>query len=191
MQLGKSIVGAIIGAALGIGLLVALYLTLQLDKVWLAIPVAILTGLGVRMLVTTWGHPSYLRGAMTGVVALMAYLLAWYLVAGLAQRASANTDIASERPAAVEKAPEEEVAEEPGAEAPPPPKPVVQAPRATGTTAQRSSAPRGFSTMDFLWLCIAALVAYELGRGTAATPVVVVGEATTAPEAAQGAHPDA
>ena len=46
MQFGKTLVGAIIGAALGIGLLIAVYLLFGIDKMWMAIPVAIVDGLG-------------------------------------------------------------------------------------------------------------------------------------------------
>src|SRR6266480_2980713 len=74
MQLGKTLVGAIIGAALGIGLLLAVFLFAGIDKMWMAIPVALLTGLGVRMIVATSGHASYLRGAITVLIALGAYL---------------------------------------------------------------------------------------------------------------------
>src|SRR4051794_30184809 len=74
MQIGKTLVGAIIGAALGIALLIAVYFAFQIDKMWMAIPVAILTGLGVRMVVATSGHASYLRGALTVVLAMGAYL---------------------------------------------------------------------------------------------------------------------
>ena len=81
MQFGKSLLGAIIGAAVGIGLLLAVYLLLGIDKVWMAIPFAILTGLGVRMFVSTAGHASYVRGAMTMVIALAGYIGGWYLVA--------------------------------------------------------------------------------------------------------------
>ena len=62
MQFGKTLVGAIIGAVLGIGLLIAVYLLAGIDKMWMAIPVAILTGIGVRMVAATSGHASYLRG---------------------------------------------------------------------------------------------------------------------------------
>ncbi len=48
MQLGKAVLGAVVGGAIGIGLLLVLYLTAGLDQVWLAIPFAIITGLGVR-----------------------------------------------------------------------------------------------------------------------------------------------
>ena len=53
MQLGKSLVGAIIGAAVGIAVLVGVHMLTGWDKAWLAILVAILTGLGVRMMVAT------------------------------------------------------------------------------------------------------------------------------------------
>src|SRR6476661_7126824 len=94
MQLGKTIVGAIIGAVLGIGLLIVVYLFFGVDKMWMAIPVAILTGLGVRMGVATSGHASYLRGAITVVLAMGAYL------GGLA----VTRAVANHRAAAVSKA---------------------------------------------------------------------------------------
>ena len=72
MQFGKTLVGAIIGAVLGIGLLIAVYLLAGIDKMWMAIPVAILTGIGVRMVAATSGHASYLRGAITVVLAMAA-----------------------------------------------------------------------------------------------------------------------
>src|SRR3954468_387163 len=74
MQFGKTLVGAIIGAALGIGLLIAVYLQFGIDKMYMAIPVALLTGLGVRMMVAGTGQASYLRGAITVLIALGAYL---------------------------------------------------------------------------------------------------------------------
>jgi hypothetical protein len=84
MQLGKSLVGAIIGAVVGIGVLVLINALTQWDKYWLAIPVAICTGLGVRWVATTAGHPSYVRGVLTGVVAILAFLFGQYVVAQVA-----------------------------------------------------------------------------------------------------------
>ena len=84
MQLGKTIVGAIIGAAVGIGMLVAVYVAMGIDRFWLAIPFAIITGLGVRMLVSTAGHPSYARGVLTMLLALAAYVAGWMIVAKVA-----------------------------------------------------------------------------------------------------------
>ncbi len=84
MQLGKSLLGGIIGAVVAIGLLMATYLLFGVDHVSLAIPFAIITGLGVRMLATTSGHASYVRGALTMVLALAAYIGGWLLVARIA-----------------------------------------------------------------------------------------------------------
>lgn len=192
MQLGRTIIGAIIGAAIGIAVLVGVYLAFGIDSVWLALPVAILTGLGVRMMVATGGHASYLRGALTGALALGAYLLGWNVVAGLAQqRASANAQATRiERPA--DDAPQAaDDAEEPAEEAPetkvaePQPRPRP----AGGAAVQKGAMPKGFSTLDFIVLCSSALIAYELGRGTAAKTVVVGEETIT--EVPANTHPDA
>ena len=84
MQLGKALVGAIIGAAVGIGMLVAVSVTTGIMGFWLAIPFAILTGLGVRLLVSTAGHPSYSRGVLTMLLAMAAYFAGWMVVAKVA-----------------------------------------------------------------------------------------------------------
>jgi hypothetical protein len=49
--------------------------------------------------------------------------------------------------------------------------------------------PKNWSTLDYILLCVSALVAYELGRGTMAKPVVEGEETVT--EVPQGSHPDA
>jgi hypothetical protein len=189
MQLGKALFGAIIGAALGIGLLVVVFLLFHLDAVWLAIPVAILTGLGVRALVSTSGHASYLRGALTGVLALAAYLGGWFVVAAIAQQRSASAPkppvpAVSERPAEDT----DETDEASGAVEPPPEQPIARAPR-SGDAMRKAPAVRQFSTFDFIYLCVAALVAYELGRGSGAKPVETTEPAPE--EMPQGTHPDA
>jgi hypothetical protein len=188
MQLGKALVGAIIGAALGIGLLVAVFLLFQLDAVWLSIPVALLTGLGVRMLVSTSGHASYARGALTGLLALAAYLGGWFVVKEVAQ-ASANAP-AKRPPPATQQADDEadENSDEPAeASTPPLVQPIVRDPR--GGAALRKAPQPGQSTMDYIWLAIAGLVAYELGRGSGPKPIESTEPAPE--EVPQGTHPDA
>jgi hypothetical protein len=176
MQLGKTLIGAIIGAALGIGLLIAIYLLFSIDHVALAIGVALLTGLGVRALVSTSGHASYARGALTGLLALGAYVGGWLLVAEIAKaRAAAGP----KAPVAVQRQAEEESDEaapagEQAAVEEPPPLPV----RPTGPALAPKAAAPGQNPMDYIWLAIAALVAYELGRGT--------GMPATEPMAADG-----
>jgi hypothetical protein len=191
MQLGRAIIGAIIGAAIGIAVLVGVYLALGIDAVWLAIPVALLTGFGVRMMVSTWGHASYLRGAMTGVLALGAYLLGWWLVAQVAtQRANAAADTRIDQKATAEQPAEagDDVDETKVAEAPEPAKAPAPSRPAAGA-AMRKAIPPGQSPWDYVWLGVAALIAYELGRGTAAKAVAVGEETTT--EVPANTHPDA
>lgn len=191
MQLGKALVGAIIGAALGIGLLVAVYLAFAIDQVWLAIPVAILTGLGVRMMVSTGGHASYARGALTGLLALAAYVLGWLVVKEVAENRAAA---APQRSAVVAKADdaadEADESDAKAADARPVEQPLpVQRP-ASGAPMRKAAQP-GQNPLDYVWLGIAALVAYELGRGTAAKQVVVVDEDAASPGAPVGTRPDA
>ncbi len=197
MQLGKSIIGAIIGAALGIALLVVVFLAFHIDRVWLAIPVALLTGLGVRLLVSTSGHASYLRGAITGVFALGAYLLGWWVVAQVAQaQAKNNSELGLERRAAVAQSADadDDAADAAADPAPAPPPVAAERPAPRATANQKPAMPRGFSTMDFIWLCVAGLIAYELGRGTGAAPApTATTEDQVVPSGAApaGAHPDA
>jgi hypothetical protein len=197
MQLGRTIIGAVIGAAIGIAIMVAVYLALGFDKVWMALPVAILTGLGVRTMVATGGHASYLRGAITGVLALGAYLAGGQVVAMvMQQRASAAAESTRiDRPAdegdkATEdgdeagEEPAEEKADEPKAAPPPSSRPVAGA-------MKKSTVPQNLTTLDFIVLCVSALIAYELGRGTAPKQVAVADDSTPPPDVPQGAHPDA
>src|SRR6478672_11956700 len=168
MQFGKTLIGAIIGAALGVGLLVLVYLQFGKDNMWLSIPVAILTGLGVRMMITRTSQASYARGALTVLIALGAYLGGLQITTAFANRKAA--DLAKAAPRAVveaEKAADD--ADKKGAEdAAAPPTPAAEpkaGPPTTGapvmTETRRPQLPKTFSTWDFLALAVAALVAYE------------------------------
>lgn len=176
MQLGKSLIGAAVGGALGIGLLVVVYLLGIRDYSWLAIPVALLTGLGVRWMVATYRQPSYARGALTGVLALAAFVLGNYVVAqvamrqALAARAPAEGGDDSEQ---VDGDNESRAAV--GVDMPI--VPVRDEQRMAGGDLRMRVPARAFSTMDFIWLSVAALVAYELGRGSGSATTQVVAEA--------------
>ncbi len=191
MQLGKTLVGAVIGAALGIGLLFAANLLLGLDQVWLAIPVALLTGIGVRLVVATTGHASYLRGAITVLLALGAYLGGWYLVAAVANHRAANAPQADNKALAAAEKP----AGEPGSAKEHDPEASPDAPQNNPLQPSRQrvgrlALPHQFSVWDYVSLAVAALLAYELGRGTGGVP-----RDTTQPvpsgAAPAGTHPDA
>jgi hypothetical protein len=193
MQFGKSLVGALVGGAVGIAALIGIHMLTGWDKAWLAILVAIITGVGVRWAANTSGHASYARGALTALVAILAFL-AWYPIQAqltvrgalakpiLPNRAAADTEPANtveadetaeaadangnddaadstETPAA-----DTEVAE-PAADAAT--QPTDDGPNVVPGGLARPRAQQ-FSTWDFVWLCVAGLIAYELGRGTAA-----------------------
>jgi ABC-type antimicrobial peptide transport system permease subunit len=197
MQFGKSLVGAIIGAALGIGLLIVVYLQLGFDKMWMAIPVALLTGLGVRFAVAKSGAASYARGALTVVIALAAYL------GGLQVSKSIATQRATRAPKATAHADTEQPAADDQAAANPESEPKASGPDATAPkqaasrplphpmdpATHRPNLPNQYPTWDLLALGIAALVAYELGRGSGG----IAGSTTTVPNepVPAGTHPDA
>jgi hypothetical protein len=173
------------------------------DKSWLAIIVALITGLGVRSMVSTAGHPSYLRGALTGLLALAAYYGGTQLYSELATRGFlekkrplppvAATD--TEGTAEVEREAEGEAAAEgEGAKTEAeadgvavPVEPVAPAPPAGTTVVRDPGIPKGLqmqapSPWDYVWLTVAALIAYELGRGSSTVaprgPVVPPPDAT-------------
>ena len=191
MQFGKSLLGAILGAAVSIGLLIGAYLLLQRDNVWLAIPFALITGFGVRMMVNTAGHASYARGVMTMLIALAAYIGGWRAVSMIAT-AKANQPLpkpavtAPAEPAEGE-AKEEDTADAP-AETPKEEQPAAAPPRANVAQPRPAPVSAFGSPWDVVWLAIAALVAYEMGRGSgvSAAPASQSSGATPA-----GTHPDA
>jgi hypothetical protein len=189
MHLGKAILGGLIGAAVGIGLLVAIYFAFKVDQMWTAIIIAVCVGFGVRSLVSTHGHASYVRGAMTALIAVAAFVGAKFIVAQTASMRSAaapNTaKILAERRLAEEAATDENGA--------PAQEEIVQI---TERDSQRDPSNLGmgrppmrqdFSTWDFVWVCVAGLVAYELGRGAGSAspsqPTAVPGGDPNAPAA--------
>jgi len=192
MQFGKSLVGAIIGAALGIGLLIAVYLLAGIDKMWMAIPVALLTGLGVRMVAATSGHASYVRGAITVLIAMGAYLGGLAITKAVANhRTTTVAKTAPSRPAGAEGG---EAGDEKG-DAPAPETPVAAQPIAPANPElSPHRAPAPFNTRDIIWdglsLAVAALVAYELGRGSGGVASNSL-DAGTGEPALGGTHPDA
>jgi hypothetical protein len=166
MQLGKTLLGAILGGAVGVGLLLATYFAFALDHTALAILVAVCAGVGVRMFVETKAHASYLRGALTCLVAILAFAGGKFLIADLAERGTFAKTLKVPPPQVEAEAPADGVSS--GAASIETPKPVETESRRRGAPIGEGmmNAQRAFSTWDFVLLSIAALVAYELGRGT-------------------------
>ncbi len=205
MQLGKALVGAILGAVVGVVLLVAVHMQWGIDKSWMAIPVAILTGLGVRALVTTYGHESYLRGALTALLALGAFMFGMDRASKIAVQRAANAkavtlpDVtvpplegvgATDPPAATDPATSPDPNTPPADPTPPADatadaaKPAEEAAVPATQPAQPAAPPiqnaadkkpkvvpaQQMNPIDFVWLGVAGLIAYQLGRGSAADP---------------------
>jgi hypothetical protein len=170
MQLGKSLVGAIIGGLLGIALCIAVTkLSGGWDKMWLAIPVALLTGLGVRWMANTKGHPSYARGALTAIIAIAAFLASFPIAALITTRGAAARPInaqASAEPA--DDAGNDAADTEDAADAPAPETQPAAPAREPGSdlAAGMRQRPPERSPWEYVALGIAALIAYELGRGS-------------------------
>ena len=171
MQLGKALIGAVVGSAIGIVLILAIYYAIALDHTALAILVAVCAGLGVRALVTTTAHVSYLRGVLTCVVAILAFAASKFLIADLAARGAFAKPMkpVAARPADDASEDEKGAGESGPAQPVEVPQPVAVQP---GGAAGMRHAPGAFSTWDFVLLSVAALVAYELGRGTGASKEV-------------------
>jgi hypothetical protein len=160
MQLKNALIGALVGGVIGIGALVAAFQLLGAQQTALALLVAVLVGCGVRLMVSTKGHASYLRGALTALVAIAAYVGGNFVVAKIAQTQMAANAAQPMRVAAApeQQAPEDTVATEGAAEAP-----AVEIERTREMprvgAPMRAPLRPGFSTPDFLWLTVAALVA--------------------------------
>ena len=72
----KTLVGGVIGAAVAIGIYVLLKTQMHMDALWFPVVIGILTGLGVRQAEGSASGVSYLRGAVSGIIAAGAILAA-------------------------------------------------------------------------------------------------------------------
>jgi hypothetical protein len=171
MQLGKSLAGALIGGILGIALCLAIYFaTGGWDRAWLAIPVAILTGLGVRWMVETRGHPSYARGALTAVIAVAAFLAFYPIAAMVTTRGTAARPITAQAAPQQDAGKANEDAGDAPAETAAPVVPVRNEEGRGGLVGpvSRNQRPPERSPLEYVALGLAAFIAYELGRGSGA-----------------------
>lgn len=181
MHFKSALLGAVVGGAVGIGVLIAAYFLFGADHMALAVVVAILTGLGVRMCVATKGHASYARGAVTALLALIAFMGGKFLVAELASRQATVSVIDAPKkptppPQASDASGQEAGAEETADDSAGAEEQMLRDRSRAGQSPAFGDIPRGprlndaLSTGDFLWLFAAALIAYELGRGSGMAP---------------------
>jgi hypothetical protein len=140
------------------------------------------------MVAATSGHASYLRGAITVLLAMGAYLGGLAITKAVANHRSQT--VAKQSPARVaSEEPGQTKGEEPAPNAPPVDAAPV-APAITDSMARRPAMQQPINTWDFLSLAIAALVAYELGRGTGGARSEPIDAGPSEPVPVQ-THPDA
>lgn len=182
MQLKNALIGAVVGGLIGVGVLVAAFMFFGVQHTALALVVAALVGGGVRAMASTKGHASYVRGALTALVAIAAFVGGNIVVAKVAQSQMAANAAQPMLPAKTLEQKSEVATDDTAAEAPA--EPVAEAMEVRRTGLPAGSGVRGpkksdYSPMDFILLSVAALIAYELGRGSGTSPAIN----TTSPEA--------
>lgn len=175
MGVGPTLLGGIVGAAVGVGLHTVLetgMLGKPIEASWFAIVIGLLTGLGVRQANRTHMERSYLRGALSGIIALAAIYGSTVVIAEVMKKrdqamvmktvtAAAETDEASDAAADGDDAAAVE-AETPAADADRTMNPAL----ANGVVGN----PRAgdLNPWQFVFMALGALVAYEFGRGVGA-----------------------
>jgi hypothetical protein len=170
MGLGPTLIGALVGAAVGIGLHQFLEVGMGIEARWFAIVIGILTGLGVRQANKSLaGRVSYLRGAISAVVALAAIVGSIQLVSVL----MAKKDAAKGKAVVVAKARPAEAADvdsaDPAADEAAPARAAEPAPAAAptgGGSSGKVAVADQLDTMQFVYMALGALLAYHFGRGS-------------------------
>ena len=193
MGIGPTLLGGIVGAAVGVALHTALetgMLGKPVEASWFAIIIGLLTGLGVRQANRTHMERSYLRGAISGIIALAAIYCSTLVIAevmkkrdqAIASKPAATADGAEE--SADETQDEAATAE---AETPTEENDRSINPAFAGGVVGNPRAG-AWSPWQFVFMALGTLVAYEFGRG-AGTPKGV-GPVDTAPPEGMGRATD-
>jgi hypothetical protein len=172
--LASAVVGGVIGAAVGVGLHAVLetsVLSSPGGASWFAIAIGLLTGIGVRMTSGPHLDRSYVRGAISGLIALGAIVASSIVIKEVMSRrevavksnvapaaakddAAANEDKADDADAKADDEPAEEPADAKGA----------ASPVGAGIGAPKAGAT-DMNPWQFVFMALGGLVAYELGRG--------------------------
>jgi len=168
---GPTVIGGIVGAAVGVGLHLLLETgilgTPRVEAAWFAIVIGLLTGLGVRWANKHHMERSYLRGAISAAIGLVAIYLSTVLIANV----MANRDaLAAKKPITGAAGPAAEEAEdaadgEAAGEAAAEPPRAEPGPAGLTGRAGRPAGPDDPDPWQFIFMALGALVAYELGRG--------------------------
>lgn len=188
MGVGPTLLGGLVGATVGVALHTLLetgMLGKPVEASWFAIVIGLLTGLGVRQANRTHMERSYLRGALSGLIALAAIYGSTAVIAEVMKKRDqamktkpvAVMDGAVEKEGDAAKTDETTTAE---AETPAEEADRTINPALAGGVVGNPRAG-DLNPWQFVFMALGTLVAYELGRGVGA-PKVVEPVDTTPPE---------
>jgi hypothetical protein len=140
--------------------------TQPVEASWFAVIIGLLTGLGVRQANKHHMERSYLRGAISGFIALGAIVLSTFLIS----KVMASRDALSMKKPGAAAVETKEKTEEDGddaaaAAAEPVAPPVAERGAAGPATTIGRRGPEKMNPWQFVFLALGALVAYEFGRG--------------------------
>ena len=173
MNPGKTLVGGVIGAAVAIGVYVLLKTQMHMDAVWFPVVIGILTGLGVRQAEGSAKGVSYLRGAVSGIIAAGAILAAEEVVKFVLTKDTAGATVPQVAVADTgddeegEDADVEVADDADDAEAPEVPEDKTAITGGLGGEVGAANQNKRDDIWPFLFMAVGIFLAYELARGSA------------------------
>lgn len=178
MQAVRTLMGAVVGGALGALVVVGLGqspVPWVRDGMWAVVIVGLLAGLSMKLIASD-GHVSFIRGGLTALVAVLAFMGGKYSVGEItgmqapqATELPAVADIADATGDGAEGAGDVNLDD------------IPEAPARVASGAPRQEIinvgpPKKVQTYDAIWLAVGALVAYQIGKGTECPPKGEEGE---------------
>ena len=157
------------GGAIGAAIWVSIEYFTQSEFAWMAWPVGLLVGWGVHKFASADTRGGFFRGAVAAMLALAAILGAGWSKQAILTKQAAKTAT----PAVVGTTMDPEGDEQNNLDATDATATLELGAQQTGLLhGVLETKPRNaFQNMDMLWLCLAALTAYVVGKGSGSDPV--------------------
>lgn len=185
MHLFQWLCGGIVGGAIGASGWVAIEYFTKSEFGWIAWPVGLLVGLGVHKAAAADSRNGFLRGAVAVVLALVAVVCAKYALMAIMMKQTA--DVANPV-ASVSSEQNPDVSEEgteSGSDVADTAMPEQSREGLMESAMSSRSARRSLKDMDMVWLCLAAVTAYLVGKGSGSVSLLSEEQAAAA---AAGVH---
>jgi hypothetical protein len=159
--------GGIVGGAIGAAVWVAIECCTQSEFAWMAWPVGLLVGWGVHKFASADTRGGFFRGTVATVLALAAILGAGWSKQAILTKQAAKTATPAVVGTTMDTGGDEKTALAADDLA------TVELSEQTGLLrgALESKPRNAFQSMDMLWICLAALTAYVVGKGSGSDPV--------------------